>query len=102
MLVARVSNLAQTVDELKRAGVWVYAAEAGGKAYYDTDFSGPCAVIFGSESLGVSHLLMEKSDFQVSNVRSCEFAECINGGIRDTLPCGDAASQKVISCGHYR
>ena len=66
MLVARVSNLAQTVDELKRAGVWVYAAEAGGKAYYDTDFSGPCAVIFGSESLGVSHLLMEKSDFQVS------------------------------------
>lgn len=66
MLVARVSNLAQTVDELKKAGVWVYAAEAGGKAYYDTDFSGPCAVIFGSESLGVSHLLMEKSDFQVS------------------------------------
>ena len=64
--VAKVTNVNDAIDELKKRNVWVYAAEAGGKAYYDTDFSGPCAVIFGSESLGVSHLLMEKSDFQVS------------------------------------
>jgi len=66
MLIAKVVNLAQTVDDLKKKNVWIYAAEAGGKDYYETDFSGACAVILGSEGDGVSHLLTEKSDFVVS------------------------------------
>lgn len=66
MLIAKVTNLAQTVDKLKESGVWVFAAEAGGTPYYETDFSGACAVILGSEGSGVSRLLIDKSDFQVS------------------------------------
>ncbi len=64
--VARVTNLADTVEELKRRGVWVFAAEAGGEPYYGCDLSGPTAIIFGSEGSGVSRLLREKSDFTVS------------------------------------
>ena len=44
----------------------MFAAEAGGKAYYETDFDCPCALVMGSEGEGVSHLIKEKSDFIVS------------------------------------
>ena len=47
LAIAKVSNLDQTVMALQKQGVWVYAAEAGGQAYYDVDYSGPCALIFG-------------------------------------------------------
>ncbi len=61
--VVRVTNLADTVAELQRRGVWVFAAEAGGTPYYECDFRSPSAIIFGSEGDGVSRLLKEKSDF---------------------------------------
>lgn len=66
MLIAKVSNLATTVEFLQKKNIWVYASEAGGQDYFDTDFSGPCAVIFGSEGNGISRLLIDKSDFCVS------------------------------------
>lgn len=66
ILIAKVTNLASAVDFLKKNNVWIYASEAGGTDYFETDFSGPCAVIFGSEGSGISHLLLDKSDFQVS------------------------------------
>lgn len=64
--VARVTNLATALKELKDAGVWIFAAEAGGDAYYDTDFDVPAAIVFGSEGDGVSHLVKDRSDFTVS------------------------------------
>lgn len=67
LAVAKVSNIAQTVAELQEKGVWVYAAEAGGQAYYETDFRGPCALIFGSEGDGVSHIVKEKAD-QITSI----------------------------------
>ncbi|HEX2938216.1 MAG TPA: 23S rRNA (guanosine(2251)-2'-O)-methyltransferase RlmB [Ruminiclostridium sp.] len=66
MPVARVSNLASTVDDLKKMNIWIYGAEMSGKPYYQTDFSGACAIIIGSEGFGISRLLSEKCDFLVS------------------------------------
>ena len=66
LAVAKVSNIAQTIDMLKEQNIWVYAAEAGGSAYYDTDFTGGCALVFGSEGDGVSQLVKQKSDMIVS------------------------------------
>lgn len=64
--VARVSNLVGTVQELKKKGVWIYGAVMDGKPYYETDFSGPCAIVIGSEGFGIARLLLEKCDFTVS------------------------------------
>ena len=64
--VARVANLAAAVDELKARGVWIYAAELDGQDWCSVDYSGPAAVIIGSEGFGVSRLLREKSDFIIS------------------------------------
>ena len=66
LAVAKVSNIAQTIEELKEQNIWIYSAEAGGQAYYDTDFTGGCAIVFGSEGDGVSQLVKQRSDFIVS------------------------------------
>ncbi len=64
--IAKVPNIAAALDSLKEKGLWIYAADADGKAYYDTDFSGPCALVFGSEGEGISRIVLEKCDFIVS------------------------------------
>lgn len=62
LAIAKVSNIANTVRTLKEKGVWVYAAEAGGTPYYQTNFKGACALVFGSEGNGVSPVVIENCD----------------------------------------
>ena len=64
--VARVANLAQTIDELKEKGLWFYCADASGSSMYETDFSGPVGLVIGNEGNGVSRLVKEKCDVSVS------------------------------------
>lgn len=66
MAIAKVANISQTVESLKKKGLWIFASEAGGSAYYDTDFNVPCAVVFGSEGEGIGRAIKEKCDFLVS------------------------------------
>ncbi len=66
LAIAKVTNLASTIDQLRDKGVWIFAAEAGGDAYYNTDFKCACAIVLGSEGDGVSRLIKEKSDYITS------------------------------------
>ncbi len=66
MAVARVQNIAGAIEELKKAGVWTFAAEAGGGDFWEADFHIPCAIVLGSEGDGVSRLVRERCDFLVS------------------------------------
>ena len=66
MRVARVTNLASTIDELRELGFWLYAADMGGEKYSETDYSGSVALVLGSEGFGISRLVKEKCDFTVS------------------------------------
>lgn len=66
LAIAKVSNIASTIETLKKYGIWIYAAEAGGTNYFETDFTGGCAIVFGSEGNGVSKLVTERSDFITS------------------------------------
>lgn len=61
--VARVSNLAAAVDELKRRGVWIYGTDASGESYESTDLKGSIALVIGSEGFGMGRLIKEKCDF---------------------------------------
>ncbi|MDY4078862.1 MAG: 23S rRNA (guanosine(2251)-2'-O)-methyltransferase RlmB [Clostridium sp.] len=61
--VAKVTNLNSTIDELKEQGIWVYGADIAGDEYsYEVNFSGPCALIIGSEGRGISKLTLKKCD----------------------------------------
>ena len=64
--VARETNLRRSVDRMKEAGVWVYAAGVGGTPYTELDLSGPVAVVLGSEGRGVRRLVREGCDGEVS------------------------------------
>ena len=66
MLIAKVSNIATTIEQLKKKGVWVFTSEAEGTPYYETDFDCACAIVLGSEGNGVSRIVKENSDFIVS------------------------------------
>lgn len=66
LAIAKVVNLAATIDELKENGIWVYGAEADGVPYYDTKFDSACAIVVGSEGFGISRLIREKCDFMIS------------------------------------
>lgn len=66
MRVAKVTNLAQTIDELKEKGLWFYAADMDGESVYKSDLGGSVAIVLGSEGDGISRLVKEKCDFTVS------------------------------------
>lgn len=66
MPCVKVTNIAQTIDELKEKGIWVAACDMGGQEYYKADLKGKLAVVIGSEGFGISKLVKEKCDFVVS------------------------------------
>ncbi len=64
--VARVSNIAQTIDRLKEKGVWIGACDMDGKEYSKADLKGSIAIVIGAEGQGISRLVREKCDFCIS------------------------------------
>ncbi len=64
--VARVSNLAQEIEKLKKQGIWVYGADMNGTDYREPDYSGGCALVVGNEGSGIGRLIKEKCDMLVS------------------------------------
>lgn len=64
--VAKVTNIAKTIEELKKDGMWFVCADMDGTAMYDLDLKGPIGLVIGNEGSGVSRLVKEKCDFIAS------------------------------------
>ncbi|MFZ5942510.1 MAG: 23S rRNA (guanosine(2251)-2'-O)-methyltransferase RlmB [Bacillota bacterium] len=64
--VARVANLAQTIDQLKKEGCWVVGTALKGTDIYKQNLKGPLVIIIGSEGKGLSKLIEEKCDFLIN------------------------------------
>ncbi len=64
--VARVTNLSRTIDDLKKAGLWIAGADMDGGDMYKADLSGALGIVIGSEGEGIGRLVKEKCDFLVS------------------------------------
>lgn len=63
MRIARVSNIAASIRELQKSGIWIYGTAAEGDAtLWDTDLTGPIALVVGSEGSGISRLVRERCD----------------------------------------
>ena len=61
--VAKVTNLAKTMESLKEKGLWFVCADMGGEEMYDLNLTGPIGLIIGNEGEGVSRLVKETCDF---------------------------------------
>ena len=67
MPIAKVTNIARTVEELKQHNVWTVGLDERGKQNYDAlDYNMDCAIVLGSEGKGVHDLVAKKCDFLVS------------------------------------
>lgn len=83
-LVARVTNMVQTIDELKDHGLWIFGTDMKGKDYRYWDVSSPVGLVIGNEGKGISRLVKEKVDEtlaipMVGNVQS------LNAGVASGL-----------------
>lgn len=63
--VARVTNMAQTIQYLQKQGVWVVGADMSGEILWDTRLEGPIALVIGGEDKGLGRLVREKCDLLV-------------------------------------
>lgn len=61
--VVRVTNLSQTIEELKKRGLWFVCADMDGDSMYQLNLKGPVGLVIGNEGEGVSRLVKEKCDF---------------------------------------
>ena len=64
--VARVTNISSAIADLKKAGLWICAADMAGEPLYKADLNGPLAIVIGSEGEGIGRLVRENCDFAVS------------------------------------
>ncbi len=64
--VAKVTNLKQTMEQLKKEGMWFVSADMDGTPYYQMDLKGPMGLVIGNEGEGVSRLIKETCDFVAS------------------------------------
>ena len=60
--VAREVNLTRTIERLKKEGIWIYGTAMNGEDYRKVDYSGPKALVIGSEGEGMSRLVSESCD----------------------------------------
>ena len=83
MRVARVTNIASLLDELKERGVWVYGADMDGTNYRKCDFSGACAIVIGNEGNGLSKEIADLADTYIRIPMEGE-VESLNAAIAAT------------------
>lgn len=64
--VAKVTNISNTIEELKKEGLWFVCADMGGETMYQLNLTGPIGLVIGNEGDGVSRLVREKCDYIAS------------------------------------
>ncbi len=64
--ISKVTNMTDTIKELKERGLWIYGADMLGENYYfNTDMKGPLGLVIGNEGKGISRLVKDNCDFLV-------------------------------------
>lgn len=66
MKIARVTNISETINKLKEAGLWICGTHINtNKYYYDQDLTGPLGIVIGNEGTGMSDKVTKNCDFLV-------------------------------------
>jgi 23S rRNA (guanosine2251-2'-O)-methyltransferase len=93
--VARVTNLARTLGQLKARGVWVYGLTVDANTpYWEADLSGPAALVVGSEGSGLGRLVRETCDMLVSIPMAPGAIQSLNASVAASLVLYDAFRQR--------
>ncbi len=91
--VARVANLARTIDMLKEKGIWIAGAHMEGQLYWDAAMDGPLALIIGGEEKGLGRLIREKCDLLV-RLPMLGRVNSLNASVAAALLCYEVLRQR--------
>jgi len=93
--IARVTNIVQAIDELKKSEVWIVGTEMeSDKLYYEHDYHGPLAIVIGNEGKGMRRLVKEKCDFLVKIPMHGKI-ESLNASVAGALVMFEAAKNRM-------
>ncbi len=93
--VAKVTNINQTIKQLKDAGLWIVGAEMSGDTYYEKDMTGPIALVIGSEGEGIGRLIKENCDFLVKVPMAGKISS-LNAGVSAGVIAFDISRQRQL------
>ena len=93
MKIVQVANLAQTIDKLKKEGLFAVCLDMQGEKYYNLDYDMPLLLIVGSEGAGVGRLIKSKSDF-VASIPMKGKLDSLNASVAAGIVLFEAARQR--------
>jgi len=92
--VVKVSNLVQTIEELKQRGVWIFGAHMEGNPWCKADLKGSVAIVIGSEGNGIGNLIKQKCDLLLSLPMSGKI-NSLNASVAGGILMYEVARQRV-------
>ena len=95
--VAKVTNLAKTMEELKEKGLWFVCADMGGESMYRLNLKGPIGLVIGNEGEGVGRLVKEKCEDKMEEMMQRNRYEMLTDeNLIEELRGGDSAITDFI------
>ena len=96
MKIARVNNINETINTLKKEGVWICGTDMDtNKYYYNQDLTGPLAIVIGSEGFGMSRLVKENCDFLIKIPMKGKITS-LNASVSAGIVVYEAVKQRII------
>ena len=93
--VAKVTNLVQTIKDLKKEGMWFVCGDMGGTSMYELDLTGPIGLVIGSEGDGVSRLVRENCDF-VASIPTKGDIDSLNASVAAGVLAYEIVRQRIV------
>ncbi|MBQ5951338.1 MAG: 23S rRNA (guanosine(2251)-2'-O)-methyltransferase RlmB [Lachnospiraceae bacterium] len=97
--VAKVTNLTQTIDQLKKEGLWFVCAGMDGDAMYRVNLTGPIGLVIGNEGSGVSRLVREACDMTASIPMKGKI-DSLNASVAAGVLCYEIVRQRLAKAGN--
>ena len=96
MKIARVTNISDTIEELKQAGLWICGTDISAeKYYYNQDLTGPLGIVIGNEGKGISEKVKKNCDFNVKIPMKGRITS-LNAAVSTGIIVYEAVKQRIV------
>ena len=94
--IARVTNISDTIEELKQAGLWICGTDiTAEKYYYNQDLTGPLGIVIGNEGKGISEKVKKNCDFNVKIPMKGKVTS-LNAAVSTGIIVYEAVKQRIV------